>query len=262
MGAVAFVVRARNDLRQPWHVAPVRELLARRAEIDKMEPYFPAPRAGLRTVLSRAASGICTSLTISSANMHIFRHIPLLGSSMRAGIAKWSWGASASDPAVKCLRSRATTDICFSISCRSAYPCSESSPQRTLPKPPAARMFRPWSSFSDSALARRLVSEGKRADLIIGNNVLAQVPDLNDFTAGMAILLAAEGVITLEFPHLERLMVENQFDTIYHEHFSYFSLFTIDHLARRHRLQDIRRRAARYSWRIAARLSLSRRKPA
>jgi C-methyltransferase-like protein len=91
--------------------------------------------------------------------------------------------------------------------------------------------------FFGSALARRLVSEGKRADLIIGNNVLAQVPDLNDFTAAMAILLAVEGVITLEFPHLERLMVENQFDTIYHEHFSYFSLLTIEYLARRHRLR-------------------------
>lgn len=91
--------------------------------------------------------------------------------------------------------------------------------------------------FFGTALARRLVSEGKRADLIIGNNVLAQVPDLNDFTAGMATLLGAEGVITLEFPHLERLMAENQFDTIYHEHFSYFSLLTIDHLARRHGLR-------------------------
>jgi len=91
--------------------------------------------------------------------------------------------------------------------------------------------------FFGSSLARRLVSEGKRADLIIGNNVLAQVPDLNDFTAGMAMLLGAEGVITLEFPHLERLMVENQFDTIYHEHFSYFSLLAIDHLARRHGLR-------------------------
>jgi len=91
--------------------------------------------------------------------------------------------------------------------------------------------------FFGSVLARRLVSEGKRADLIIGNNVLAQVPDLNDFTAGMAILLGAEGVITLEFPHLERLMVENQFDTIYHEHFSYFSLLTINNLAHRHRLR-------------------------
>src|SRR5262249_338224 len=72
-------------------------------------------------------------------------------------------------------------------------------------------------------LAKRLVSEGRQADLIIGNNVLAQVPDLNDFTAGMAHLLTPTGVITLEFPHIERLIAENQFDTIYHEHFSYFS---------------------------------------
>jgi hypothetical protein len=80
------------------------------------------------------------------------------------------------------------------------------------------------------------VKEGRRADLIVGNNVLAQVPDLNDFTAGMARLLAPEGVITLEFPHLERLMAESQFDTIYHEHFSYFSLVTVERLAARHGL--------------------------
>src|SRR6516164_3038724 len=81
--------------------------------------------------------------------------------------------------------------------------------------------------FFGVSLAQRLISEGKQADLIIGNNVLAQVPDLNDFTAGMAHLLHPNGVITLEFPHLERLIDENQFDTIYHEHFSYFSLVTI-----------------------------------
>jgi SAM-dependent methyltransferase len=85
-------------------------------------------------------------------------------------------------------------------------------------------------------LAKKLLADGKQADLIIGNNVLAQVPDLNDFVAGMHCLLAPEGMITLEFPHLVRLMAENQFDTIYHEHFSYFSLITIDQLARRHNL--------------------------
>jgi SAM-dependent methyltransferase len=90
--------------------------------------------------------------------------------------------------------------------------------------------------FFTLKLAERLVSENRSADLIIGNNVLAQVPDLNDFTAGMAHLLAPNGVITLEFPHLERLIQDNQFDTIYHEHFSYFSLVTIDRLARRHGL--------------------------
>lgn len=91
--------------------------------------------------------------------------------------------------------------------------------------------------FFGIEMAKRLVSEGRRADLIVANNVLAQVPDLNGFTAGMAYLLRPEGVVTLEVPHLTRLMEENQFDTIYHEHFSYFSLTTIDHLALRHGLK-------------------------
>ena len=90
--------------------------------------------------------------------------------------------------------------------------------------------------FFTSDLAKTLVQQGHRADLIIGNNVLAQVPDLNDFVAGMHLLLAPEGMITLEFPHLVRLMAENQFDTIYHEHFSYFSLITIEQIALRHDL--------------------------
>jgi len=71
-----------------------------------------------------------------------------------------------------------------------------------------------------------LAAEGRRADLLVGNNVLAQVPDLNDFVKGLKILLKPRGVLTLEFPHLMRLMEENQFDTIYHEHFSYFSFTT------------------------------------
>lgn len=91
--------------------------------------------------------------------------------------------------------------------------------------------------FFGRLLAEHLVKEGLRADLIIGNNVLAQVPDLNDFAAGLAHLLAPDGVITLEFPHLERLIAGNQFDTIYHEHYSYFSFVTIDKLARKHGLK-------------------------
>jgi C-methyltransferase-like protein/putative zinc binding protein/methyltransferase family protein len=74
--------------------------------------------------------------------------------------------------------------------------------------------------------ARQLVAEGLQADLLIGNNVLAQVPDLGDFVGGMKIVLRAGGVITMEFPHLLRLIEGNQFDTIYHEHFSYFSFLT------------------------------------
>ncbi|HLO78216.1 MAG TPA: class I SAM-dependent methyltransferase [Magnetospirillum sp.] len=93
--------------------------------------------------------------------------------------------------------------------------------------------------FFGTRLADELVGRGVQADLIVGNNVLAQVPDLNDFVAGIGRLLKPEGVVTLEFPHLERLIAENQFDTIYHEHFSYFSLVVIEVLAARHGLKII-----------------------
>jgi SAM-dependent methyltransferase len=92
-------------------------------------------------------------------------------------------------------------------------------------------------NFFGVRLANALVDEGKTADLIIGNNVLAQVPDLNDFVAGMKRLMKPDGVITLEFPHLTRLIKENQFDTIYHEHFSYFSFVTIQRLVERNALK-------------------------
>jgi hypothetical protein len=84
--------------------------------------------------------------------------------------------------------------------------------------------------------AQKLADQGKQADLLLGNNVLAQVPDLNDFVAGMKILLKPKGVITVEFPHLSCLMAENQFDTIYHEHFSYFSLITSEKIFAAHGL--------------------------
>jgi hypothetical protein len=84
--------------------------------------------------------------------------------------------------------------------------------------------------------ARRMVAEGLAADLIAGNNVLAQVPDLNDFVGGLKVLLKPTGVITVEFPHLMRLMAGNQFDTIYHEHFSYFSFVTAEKIFAAHGL--------------------------
>jgi SAM-dependent methyltransferase len=90
--------------------------------------------------------------------------------------------------------------------------------------------------FFGVATATELASEGLHADLLLGNNVLAHVPELNDFVAGMAILLKSDGVITMEFPHLLRLMRSNQFDTIYHEHFSYLSLMTVQQVFSKHGL--------------------------
>jgi SAM-dependent methyltransferase len=90
--------------------------------------------------------------------------------------------------------------------------------------------------FFGEQTAREMVAAGKRADLILANNALAQVPDVNDFVRGMKILLAPGGVITVEFPHLMCLMEENQFDTIYHEHFSYFSFITAEKIFAAHGL--------------------------
>lgn len=90
------------------------------------------------------------------------------------------------------------------------------------------------TDFFGSKLAIQLRDEGKQADLIVGNNILAQVPDINDFVSGVKILLKPTGVITIEFPHLMRLMEENQFDTIYHEHFSYFSFITAEKIFSSH----------------------------
>jgi hypothetical protein len=91
-------------------------------------------------------------------------------------------------------------------------------------------------AFFGMDMARQLVAEGIQADLVVANNVLAHVPRLNDFVRGLKILLKPQGAITLEFPHLLRLMAENQFDTIYHEHFSYFSFMTVEQIFAAHGL--------------------------
>lgn len=91
--------------------------------------------------------------------------------------------------------------------------------------------------FFNVSTARAVILMGKQADLLIGNNVLAHVPDLNGFVAGLKIALKPEGVLSMEFPHLLKLIAFNQFDTIYHEHFSYFSLLAAAQVFARHGLR-------------------------
>lgn len=91
--------------------------------------------------------------------------------------------------------------------------------------------------FFGLALAKQLVARDKQADLTVANNVLAHVPDINDFVAGFAVLLKPSGVSTFEFPHLLRLITENQFDTIYHEHYSYLSLTAVQRIFEHNGLQ-------------------------
>lgn len=91
--------------------------------------------------------------------------------------------------------------------------------------------------FFGVVLATRLRNEGRICDLLVGNNVLAHVPDINDFVAGLGVVLAEDGVLSMEFPHLLQLIEQTQFDTIYHEHFSYLSLLTVQQIFAHHGLQ-------------------------
>jgi 2-polyprenyl-3-methyl-5-hydroxy-6-metoxy-1,4-benzoquinol methylase len=103
-------------------------------------------------------------------------------------------------------------------------------PAANVAKVAVARGVPTLVKFFGERTARELLAEGRQPDLICGANVLAQVPDVNDFVEGLAVLLKPGGVVTIEFPHLMRLMAENQFDTIYHEHFSYFSLHAAEQI--------------------------------
>jgi len=112
---------------------------------------------------------------------------------------------------------------------KKGIPCLGIEPAANVAKSAEARGVRTDVSFFDEAKGRAL-GETQKADLILGNNVLAQVPDLNTFVAGMPHLLKPTGTVTIEFPHLMRLLDENQFDTIYHEHFCYFSLISAERI--------------------------------
>ena len=133
-------------------------------------------------------------------------------------------------------------------------------PAANVARRPSPRGFpRRWPSSAPkprSGFAHAVIE----ADLIAGNNVLAHVPRLLDFVQGLQILLKPEGVVTIEVPHLLRLIAENQFDTIYHEHFSYFSLLVLDALFARVQHAHRRRRGALDAWRVAARLRAARRR--
>jgi SAM-dependent methyltransferase len=115
-------------------------------------------------------------------------------------------------------------------------PCLGIEPAANVAKAARERGVETQVTFFNESSARELHAEGRIADLVLGNNVLAQVPDINSFVAGIPIVLKARGTVTFEFPHLLRLFEGNQFDTIYHEHFSYFSLIAVEAIFARHGL--------------------------
>jgi len=109
-------------------------------------------------------------------------------------------------------------------------PCTGVEPTASTAAAARAKGLSVVQDFFGTALARRMVEQGLEADLTVANNVLAHVPDINDFVAGFAVLLKPGGVATFEFPHLLNLLAETQFDTIYHEHYSYLSLMTVERI--------------------------------
>lgn len=115
-------------------------------------------------------------------------------------------------------------------------PCVGVEPTESTAQAARARGIETIGEFFSTAFARRFVAQRGHADLVLGNNVLAHVPDINDFVAGLREVLAPAGCITLEFPHLLKLVMQRQFDTVYHEHFSYLSLRTVQRICAVQRL--------------------------
>jgi len=118
-----------------------------------------------------------------------------------------------------------------------SVPCLGIEPAANVAKVASERGIRTTVRFFGRRAADEIATEFGRPDLLLGNNVLAHVPDINDFVSGMKALLAGKGVITMEFPHLLRLMDENQYDTIYHEHFSYLSFYSVEKIFAHHGLR-------------------------
>ena len=217
-------------------MSPLCESFLTADQIDQMEPYYP---------LHALVCGRCFLVQLQEyvKPEHIFTEYAYFSSYSTL----WVEHARRYCEMIKARFGLGSTSQVFEIASNDGYllqhflplgvPVIGIEPAANVAEAARQKNIPTLVEFFGLKLAQRLVSEGRRADLIIGNNVLAQVPDLNDFTAGMAHLLAPNGVITLEFPHLERLIDENQFDTIYHEHFSYFSLLTIDRLAGKHGLK-------------------------
>ena len=126
---------------------------------------------------------------------------------------------------------------------RAGVPVLGIEPARNIAQTAEERGIPTVCEFFDAELARKLVADGKRADVVHANNVLAHVPDLNGFVSGVEILLNDAGVAVIEVPYVKDMIDRHEFDTIYHEHLCYFSLTALDHLFRRHRLiiEDVKR---------------------
>ncbi len=218
-------------------VSPISNALLRPEQLDAMEPFYP---------LHARVCGACKWVQIEAFEPpeRIFTDDYAYFSSYAE-----SWLAHAERFAAQaCQRFElGNTKQVVEVASNDGYllqyfkargvPVLGVEPARNVAEAAIAKGIPTEIAFFGRDTAARLRARGVQADLLIGNNVLAHVPHVNDFCAGLAALLAPAGVLSLEFPHLVRLIEGNQFDTIYHEHFSYISLFALEHLLARHGLR-------------------------
>jgi SAM-dependent methyltransferase len=217
-------------------MSPLCESLVAPDRLDAMEPYYP-----LHVLVCESC--FLVQLREYVTPEHIFSEYAYLSS------YSTSWVAHAKRycAIIKERLGLGAESLVVELACNDGYLLQHFGPLGVpvLGVEPAANVAKlaeekgipTISAFFGTDLAQQLMLEGREADLIVANNVLAHVPDINDFVNGIRCLLKPHGVATLEFPHIERLIAENQFDTIYHEHFSYLSATVVDRIARMHGLR-------------------------
>jgi SAM-dependent methyltransferase len=216
-------------------VSPLCESFLARDALDRMEPFYP-----LHVWVCREC--FLVQLSEYVAAEEIFREYAYFSSYSR------TWLDHARDYVSTMTERARLTSASFVIELASndgyllqyfverGIPCLGVEPAVNVASFARARGVDTLVAFFGTQTARDLRAAGRTADLVIGNNVLAQVPDLNSFVAGVAIVLKPKGTATFECPHLMKLFDNNQFDTIYHEHYSYFSLIAIEAILARHGL--------------------------
>lgn len=217
--------------------SPLCETFLDAAQIDMMEPFFPLH------VLVCDACWLVQLKEYVAADGIFTEHYPYFSS------YSTSWVEHARRYCEMITKRRGLNDNSFvvEIACNDGYLLQHFAPlgvTNIMGVEPTANTAEVAKSkgipvtvdFFGVALAKKLEAQHGKADLILGNNVLAHVPDLNDFVGGAKSLLKQGGVITFEFPHLQNLIEQNQFDTIYHEHFCYFSAIAIEAIAKKHGL--------------------------
>lgn len=219
-------------------VTPLCESFLARGDLEAMEPFYP---------LHAMVCGECFLVQLNQyvAPEHIFSEYAYFSSYSSSWVAHARAYAEAMVPRL----GLGPESLVVELASNDGYllqhfgplgvPALGIEPAANVAAVARAKGVKTVVDFFGRRLAGEMVKDGRQADLVIGNNVLAQVPDLDDFVGGIAMLLKPDGVATLEFPHLVRLLEENQFDTIYHEHFSYFSLVTVERMAAIHGLDVI-----------------------